>query len=74
MIAESKGQTGYLRNAVHDQLMAYLPEEQSDIGDTDAENAIIYGIECFQIIEGNIYNARIFLSPVTDEQIYFVNQ
>ena len=74
MIAESKDQTGHLRNAVHDQLMAYFPEEQNLIGETDAENAIIYGLECFQIIDNDIYNARIYLSPISEEQLLFFNQ
>ncbi len=74
MIAESNHQTGALRNAVHDQLIQYFPQEQSNIGDTDAENAIIYGIECFQILDNNLYNCRICLSPISNDQIYFINQ
>ena len=74
MIAESNHQTGALRNAVHDQLIQIFPQEQSNIGDTDAENAIIYGIECFQILDNNLYNCRICLSPISNDQIYFINQ
>ena len=74
MIAESKHQTGALRNAVHDQLIQYCPQEQNNIGDTDAENAIIYGLECFQILDNNLYNCRICLSPISNDQINFINQ
>ena len=74
MIAESKHQTGALRNAVHDQLIQYFPQKQNNVGDTDGENAIIYGIECFQILDNNLYNCRICLSPISNDQIYFINQ
>ena len=64
---------GTLRKGVYDQLINYLPEEQNKIDNEDAQNAMIYGIECFQIIEYNLYNARICLSPVTSDELYIIN-
>ena len=71
MISESQQQVGALRKAVHEELLHYYPEEQNSISDIDAENAIIYGIECYQIIDNNIYNAHVCLSPISSEELCF---
>ena len=71
MISESNQQIGSLRKAVFEQLINYFPEEQSSITDIDAENAIIYGIECYQIKNNNLYNVHICLSPISSEELYF---
>ena len=71
MIEESNFQTGTLRNAVFNQLIHYLPQEQNNLSKTDAENAIIYGVECFYLKDNNIYNARISISPISNEELNF---
>ena len=66
--------TGLLRNSVYDQLVKYCPEEQNAISDEDAENAINYGIKCLELKEESYYNVVICLSPMSNEQIYLINQ
>ena len=40
---------GNLQKSVYDYLVNFFPEEQEQISDEDAENALIYGIECYSI-------------------------
>ena len=72
MINETKLQNGILRNSVSQQLFNYLTENQSVISDEDGENAIIYGIDCIQIKDNNLYNAVICLSPISDDELTFI--
>ena len=69
MVENNQFQTGSLRNAVFNQLINYLPQEQYNLSKTDAENAIIYGVECFYLKDNNIYNARICISPISNEEL-----
>ena len=72
MFEESQSKRGILTKAVYDQLFNHLKKEQVFIEDIDAENAIIYGIESFYLKDNNVYNARICLSPITSEELYFI--
>ena len=49
-------------------------EEKVNISDEEAQDALIYGLNCFQIIDNNYYNSVICLSPITSNEIYFINQ
>ena len=74
MFTEHQFQKGILTNAVYTQLSNYLNETQIIINDIDAENAIIYGLECYRILDNTLYNARICLSPISNEELLFITQ
>ena len=57
---------GNLQKNVYDYLVNYCPEEQKQINDEDAENALIYGIECFIIKFNKFYKSEICLSYIDD--------
>ena len=57
---------GNLQKNVYDYLVNYCPEEQKQIDDEDAENALIYGIECFIIKFNKFYKCEICLSYIED--------
>ena len=65
---------GTLRQGIYNQLITYLSEDQTKISNEDAENAMIYGIECYQIYQNQLYNARICLSPISSGELYLINQ
>ena len=72
MINATKLQSGILKQSVNQQLLNYLNENQTLLKDEDAENAIIYGINCIQIKDNNLYNAVICLSPISNEELNFI--
>ena len=72
MINATKLQSGILKQSVNQQLLNYLNENQTLLKDEDAENAIIYGINCIQIKDNNLYNAVICLSPISKEELNFI--
>ena len=72
MLEESQTKKGILTKAVYEELFNHLRKEQVFIEDIDAENAIIYGIESFYLKDNNAYNARICLSPISSEELYFI--
>ena len=74
MLTEHQFQKGILSNAVFNQLTNYLNETPIILNNIDAENAIIYGLECYIIEDNNIYNARICLSPISNEELLFIIQ
>ena len=73
MLAESLHQQGVLQKEVIEQLSNYLPEEQNKIEDEDAEDALIYGIECYQLKDNIFYESMISLSPITSNELQFIN-
>ena len=74
MLAESLHQQGVLQKEVIEQLSNYLPEEQNKIEDEDAEDALIYGIECYQLKDNIFYESMISLSPITSNELQFINK
>ena len=72
MINGTKLQSGILKKTVNQQLLNYLNENQTLLNDEDAENAIIYGIDCIQIKDNNLYNAVICLSPISSDELNFI--
>ena len=47
---------------VYNYLANFYPEEQNKINEEDAENAFIYGIECYRVKFGKFEKAEICLS------------
>ena len=75
MLAEVYHHKGVLRKEVVNKISNYKQEDQNYINDEDAENAIIYGIECFRIKKDyNFYKNMICISPSTNKEINFINQ
>ena len=74
MQSHNQSLEGTLRQGIYNQLVSYLSENQTKISNEDAENAMIYGIECYQVYENQLYNARICLSPISSGELYLINQ
>jgi len=74
MSTHNQSLEGTLRQGIYSQLLNYLSKDQTKISNEDAENAMIYGIECYQIYENQLYNARICLSPISSGELYLINQ
>ena len=70
MQSHNQSLEGTLRQGIYNQLVSYLSENQTKISNEDAENALIYGIECYQVYENQLYNARICLSPISSGELY----
>ena len=73
MFIKNEKNEGVLDQVVYEQLINFLPKEQKSIDDEDALNAIIYGIECYEVKDESLYNAKIFVSPLTSSELYFIN-
>ena len=64
---------GNLQRSIYDYLNDFFPEEQNKISEEDAENALIYGIECYQIKFSKFYNSEICLSYIDSNVLDFYN-
>lgn len=62
---------GNLQKSVYDYLVNFCPEEQAQISEEDAENALIYGIECFRIKFQEFQRCEICLSYLEDNKLDF---
>ena len=62
---------GNLQKSVFDYLTNFCPQEQSQITEEDAENALIYGIECYRIHFNNFENCEICLSYLEENKLDF---
>ena len=65
---------GNLQRSIYDYLNDFFPEEQNKISEEDAENALIYGIECYQIKFSKFYNSEICLSYIDSNVLDFYNK
>ena len=65
---------GNLQRSIYDYLNDFFPEEQNKISEEDAENALIYGIECYQIKFNKFYNSEICLSYIDSNVLDFYNK
>jgi len=74
MLTHNQSLGGTLQQGICNQLLSYLSGYQTKITNEDAENAMIYGIECYQINENKLYNAIICLSPISSGELYLINQ
>ena len=64
---------GTLSRGVINQIKHYFPNEQNEINKENAENAIIYGINCFEMIDNEFYRSIISVSPNTSKEILLIN-
>ena len=66
---------GKLQKNVVEYLIKFCPEEQKQINEEDAENALIYGIQCYIIkLNNKFYNCEICLSYKDDNVINIYNK
>ena len=65
---------GNLQKSVYDYLINFCPEDQKNINDEEAENALIYGIECYRIKFNKFYKCEICLSYIDDNVLDFYNK
>ena len=65
---------GNLQKNVYDYLENFFPEEQKQINDEDAENALIYGIRCFRVKDNKFQRCEICLSVLYDNKLDFFNK
>ena len=65
---------GNLQPSVFHYLENYYPLEQNKINDEDAENALIYGIQCYRIKFGKFYSSEICLSFLENNKLQFYNK
>ena len=64
---------GNLQKSVYDYLINFCPEDQKNINDEEAENALIYGIECYRIKFNKFYKCEICISYIDDNVLDFYN-
>ena len=62
---------GNLQKSVYEYLVNFCPEEQEQISDEDAENALIYGIECYRIKFNVFHRCEICLSYLENNKLDF---
>ena len=62
---------GNLQKSILDYLANFCPEEQNQISDEDAENALIYGIECFRIKFQSFQRCEICMSYLENNKLDF---
>ena len=59
---------------VYNYLANFYPEEQNKINEEDAENAFIYGIECYRVKFGKFEKAEICLSYSDNKKLDIFNK